>query len=543
MTKGAPRPLGLSYGKNLGFILTLQGLAIIFLAECFFSSSFLGTGRTGQRPFHRYLPTASFDSSLAGYATNGSELVANGPPQSLFEPSIAVGQGGKLVAATEMTQHTGVVTTWVQRKGTTGWAPSGTLLPPGYKASYDSATTALPKGGFAVAAVATTSPQGPCLPNGSIFIATTSASQTSFTQVSMVNAQTSTSGFDDRPYIAAGPGGSIYIAWSHGPASDQCQIIGRQDSIMLSVSHDRGRSFSDPYTIPQPAGSYSFGVRIVPLGDGKAALSWSQFNPSGQVSIKLCYANALGSCSTPITVAESTAIPRLLPDATFYAFSLVGMCSFDHSRLLAFDWPAWTDGQAAMELAIGQVGGDAFSTATITPPPGSDYLFPAIASAGSSSLRLFYAVHQRTGNALGYIGQTATFDARQSSIRLSPPEAVIPSIPANYFELGEFMFIAKGRNHLFGVAASSGPISDNLVVIAWPTYPRTASRSSIPPKSNRPTPVSGVPPRSSALNLPTAVWLLLAVVLLVLVEAVIWTRARQRRRKKRLKVKGRGNLL
>lgn len=92
----------------------------------------------------------------------------------------------------------------------------------------------------------------------------------------VVDDERGRAGFDDRPAVAVGPHGRLWVAWSHGPAADRCQVVGHDDAVWVTSSADGGTSFDRPWSLPRLAGGAAFGTAVVPVGAGRAVLVWSE---------------------------------------------------------------------------------------------------------------------------------------------------------------------------------------------------------------------------------------------------------------------------
>ena len=92
-----------------------------------------------------------------------------------------------------------------------------------------------------------------CITNGSVAIASVGADGR-LGATRLVSDQRGTGSFDDRPMVAAGQHGTVWVAWSQGPDADACQNVGNDDRIEVAVSLDGGRTFGVPVAMPADGG-------------------------------------------------------------------------------------------------------------------------------------------------------------------------------------------------------------------------------------------------------------------------------------------------
>src|SRR5215469_3792932 len=209
-----------------------------------------------------------------GPAAPGVEKVTAGPARSLGEPAAAQDGAASAVTATSFGAAGAQAEVWTKRAGSTAWRQAGPILPAGFGSSYDPAAAAVPGGPLLV--VAGTAPPGEaCITNGSVAIAGVRAGG-SLGAARLVSDQRGTGSFDDRPAVAVGQHGMVWVAWSQGPDADACQNVGNGDRIEVAVSRDGGRTFGDPVAMPGGGGHSAFGVRVAPLPGGQAAVSWTE---------------------------------------------------------------------------------------------------------------------------------------------------------------------------------------------------------------------------------------------------------------------------
>ena len=199
-------------------------------------------------------------AAAAGPGTTAlSETVTSGPARSLGEPAAAQDTAVSAVVATTFGSAGAQVSAWTRRAGAGSWIPAGRVLPAGFGSSYDASAAAVPSGPVLV--VAGTSPPGEsCITSGSVAIARVYATG-GLGPAQLVSDQRGTGRFDDRPVVAAGPDGTVWVAWSQGTDADACQNVGQDDQIEVAVSHDGGRTFGAPVGL-------SLGVAAPPSGPG-----------------------------------------------------------------------------------------------------------------------------------------------------------------------------------------------------------------------------------------------------------------------------------
>ncbi|HVB27972.1 MAG TPA: hypothetical protein VNE21_08685, partial [Mycobacteriales bacterium] len=485
-------------------------------------------------------------------------LVAAGPPRAYGEAvgaasaSGAAGSAVAAVAATDFAQAGPTVRVWARRPPAQQWAPDRVLLPAGFQSSYDPDATALPDGSVLVSSgTALADPSG-CLVGGSVavmHVTATGATATGATATSrgnwtaLVDDQRATAGFDDRPAIAAGTDGLVWAAWSHGPAAERCEVVGHHDVIELAVSRDGGRRFSRPMTLPSLGAGAAFGVRLATLDAGRVAVAWTELSPTGSYAVALTVADASGGYGRVRVLARGTAVPRVLPGASFFTFEVAGLARLGSGRL-AVSWPDWRAGRADVVVAVGSPGGPWRST-TVAPPSGADLLLPAVAAAGGTELRLVCAVHRRAGDALGYASAlldvtTAGQPRVRTPIRLFTPLAPGPG----FFEIGELLVLAAGdTGGLTTALVVAGATGSTVQTATWPApaVPPAAAPALAPSSSSRspsplplPTTARADARRSgSAASLLSVALITAALVGVALAAAALLGAARVRRRRRR----------
>ena len=139
--------------------------------------------------------------------------------------------------------------------------------------------------GGPVLVVAGAAPPGEsCITNGSVAIASIGSGGT-LGAARLVSDQRGTGSFDDRPMVAVGQDGMVWVAWSQGPDSDACQDVGTGDRIEVAISHDAGRTFGNPIAMPAADGHSAFGVRLAPLTGDQVAVSWTETMGNGDQAV------------------------------------------------------------------------------------------------------------------------------------------------------------------------------------------------------------------------------------------------------------------
>lgn len=428
-------------------------------------------------------PMAAPGGAAPGGAAGGAPVkVAAGPADSITEPVAAAGASGKVMVATDnVVPGPARVTAWHHRSGAGAWGEQGAVLPTGFAASYDPSLAALPDGRVALAAVAAAVGGPGCIPQSSVYLATTTPGSLAFGTPVVVDDHRQGGGFDDRPFVAAGPGGRLWVAWSHGQPGDQCQIVGRSDQIEITSSTNGGRSFTAPVTLPKVTSGAAFGVQVAPLGGDRAAVSWAELSGT-QVTVVMTVVSASGTYSPPHQVAQDPSLPRTLDNrAGFFAFSLPSLVSFDHHRDLALAWPWWSDGSGVIEVAVSRDLGRSWTTNVVSPGPGTDLLLPALAPDGPNHLRLLFAVHAAAGRSVGYSTLVASVGSAHGAVGLGPATQVLAGPPGPGFkELGEFLFLSPSPRAVLGGAVAGGSAGATLYSLSWPLSSAGGSTAAAP---------------------------------------------------------------
>ena len=248
--------------------------------------------------------------------------------------------------------------------------------------------------------VAGTAPPGEeCITNGSVAIASV-GSQGRLGAARLVSDQRGTGSFDDRPMVAVGQHGMVWVAWSQGPDADACQDVGTGDRIEVAVSRDAGRTFGAPVAMPGDGGHSAFGVRLAPLPGGQVAVSWTETTGTGDQAVLVSVLGADGHPRQPEQALTGDGPPLVLPGASFYDFPAGDIAALPDGRLVVAA-PFWTAGRSVIKLAAGTPGGQ-WQRTSLNPPAGADLLLPALGLLSPGDVRLLCAVHTRSGDRLGY---------------------------------------------------------------------------------------------------------------------------------------------
>jgi hypothetical protein len=460
--------------------------------------------------------------SAGGPAAPGTEKVATGPARSLGEPVAAQGSDASAVAATRFGAAGAQVAVWTKRAGTTAWRQAGVVRPAGFGSSYDPAAAAAPGGPLLV--VAGTAPPGEsCIANGSVAIASVGSDGT-LSAARLVSDQRGTGSFDDRPMVAAGPHGMVWVAWSQGPDADACQDVGTGDRIEVAVSHDEGRTFGAPIAMPAADGHSAFGARLAPLSGGQVAVSWTETMGTGEQAVLVAVVGADGRPRPPYTALTGNGPPLVLPGASFYDFPAGDIAALPDGRL-AVAAPFWVAGRSVIKLAAGIPGGR-WQDTSLSPPAGADLLLPALGLISPDGVRLVCAVHARLGDRLGYDWAGVTMTSQGPAVSPAGLTVVTPAPPGpGFFEIGEELALAPTPGGLLTavvVAGHDGAVLETATFSTAPAAPATPGQAGTPTPapatrppgtpgpSRRPTPgtstaraANGQPSRSAS----TPAWL------------------------------------
>jgi hypothetical protein len=432
--------------------------------------------------------------------------VATGAARSFGEPVAAQDPAVSAVVATSFGPAGAQALAWTRRAGDHGWATAGAVLPGGFGSSYDASATAVPGGPLLV--VAGTAPPGEnCIEHGSVAIAAVGPGGR-LGPVRLVSDQRGTGSFDDRPVVAAGAGGLVWVAWSQGDDADACQDVGTSDRIEVAASRDGGVTFGPPVALPSAGGGSAFGARLAPLGGGRVAVSWTEQTGNGTEAVLVSVLGPSGPPSPPRQVLAGDPPPLALPGASFYDFPAGDMTVAGAALVVAV--PLWRSGHAVIAVATTTISpatgipGGQWLTSAVTPPAGADLLLPALAPAGPGKARLLCAVHWRAGDRLGYDWADLSV-ARSGSAPASAAEsgALVPATPAppgpGFYEIGEELSLAPAPGGLLASVVVAGTAGARLQTLAWPApaAPASPGRSARPgsaipaaPPGTAPTPAA-----------------------------------------------------
>jgi hypothetical protein len=478
--------------------------------------------------------------SLAATPTAGAapaiSTVASGAARSLGEPAAAQDSAVSAAVATRFgPAGAAQVQAWTKPAGASSWRAAGLVLPAGFGSSYDPAATALPGGPLLL--VAGTAPAGEncIITNGSVAI-TQVYPDGRLGTARLVSDQRGTGSFDDRPAVAAGSGGTVWVAWSQGKNADACQNVGTDDRMVAAVSHDGGKTFGAPIMMPAAGGHSAFGARLAPLGGGRVAVSWTETMSDGSQAVLVSVLGPGRQVSQPQAVLTGTALPLILPGASFYDFPAGDITALSDGTLVVAA-PFWRSGHSVVEVAAGQPGGQSgapWQPAVVSPPAGADLLLPALGPFGTAGALLLCAVHTRAGDHLGY------YAAKLPAGTWSAPLKRVTATPAGpgFYEIGEEGSMTRTPTGLIAPVVIAGADGAKLKTLSWTTpQPPPAAKPSA--SSAASSGAQAAPGRSAAAGPAsggTSAWTWAAVVAAVVLAvgggtvAVLRARVRARER-------------
>jgi hypothetical protein len=388
--------------------------------------------------------------------------VTSGPAQSLGEPAAAQDSAVSAVVATSFGPAGAQVHAWTKPAASRAWTAAGLVLPAGFGSSYDAAAAAAPGGPLLV--VAGTAPPGAkCVTSGSVAIANVDASGR-VGAARLVSDQRGTGSFDDRPAVAIGAGGTVWLAWSQGPDADACQNVGTGDRLEVAVSHNGGRTFGAPVAMPAEGGDSAFGARLAPLSGGRVAVSWTETMGNGDEAALVSVLGPGGQVSQPQQVLVGGAPPPALPGASFYDFPAGALTALPDGRLVVAV-PLWRSGRSVIDLAAGSPGGPGgpgaaggpWRVSQVSPPKGADLLLPALGPLSATSVRLVYAVHGRAGDNLGYDWADLRLDGHgYAGVSAGPAPLTASPAGPGFFEIGEEMSMTQTPTGLLSTMVVAG---------------------------------------------------------------------------------------
>lgn len=415
--------------------------------------------------------------------------VTGGPARSLGEPAAAQDSEISAVAATSFGASGPQVQAWTRPVGSAGWAAAGRVLPRGFGSSYDASAATAPGGPVLLVAGAAPAHDS-CINNGSVAISNV-RSDGRLSPARLVSDQRGTGSFDDRPAVAVGTGGTVWVAWSQGPDADACQDVGTADHLEVAVSHDGGKTFGVPMALPAVGGNSAFGARLAPLSGGSVAVSWTEQFGHGQESVLVSVLGPDGHPSAPRRVLTGAALPLSLPGASFYDFPAGDIAALPGGSL-AVAAPRWQSGHAVIGVAVGTPGGPWKSSAVI-PPPGADLLLPAISDVSADTVRLLCAVHARSGDRLGYDEADLRVAAAPRSAPAAPTAetGLVPETPApngpGFFEIGEELSMTRVPGGLLAPVVVAGGSGARLETLMWRLEETTREPAAGKPAAGKPT--------------------------------------------------------
>jgi hypothetical protein len=473
-------------------------------------------------------------TAMAGVATAStaaSSTVASGPARSLGEPAAAADSAVSAVVATSFGPAGARVRAWTRPARSGSWSAAGLVLPAGFGSSYDASAAASPGGPLLV--VAGASPPGEsCITNGSVAIANV-YSGGRLGPARLVSDQRGTGRFDDRPVVAVGADGTVWVAWSQGPDSDACQNVGTGDRLEVTVSHDGGHTFAAPVAMPAEGGDSAFGARLAPLGGGRVAVSWTETMGGGDEAVLVSVLGPRSQVTRPQEVLTGDPLPLDLPGASFYDFPAGDITALPDGTLVVAA-PLWRSGHAGIDLAAGTPGGR-WRVSAVSPPGGADLLLPALGALTPAGVRLVCAVHTRAGDRLGYDWA----DLRVESGHAAVSGGLAPLTPApsgpGFFEIGEELLLTRTPSGLLTSVVVAGSGGAALETKSW-TLPRPTPPATRPSPSSSPTPTRADATRSPRpeATRPAGAWASpatwLAVVLIICAGLLAtWAALRSRR--------------
>ena len=423
-----------------------------------------------------------------GPAAPGVEKVAAGPARSLGESAAAQDSAATAVTATSFGSAGAQAEVWTRLAGGTAWRQAGSVLPAGFGSSYDPAAAAAPGGPLLV--VAGTAPPGEeCITNGSVAIASVSSDGT-LGAARLVSDQRGTGSFDDRPMVAVGQHGMVWVAWSQGPDADACQDVGDGDQIEVAVSQNGGRTFGAPVAMPSDGGHSAFGVRLAPLPSGQVAVSWTETTATGDQAVLVSLLGVNGRPQQPELALTGDGPPLDLPGASFYDFPAGDIAALPDGKLMVAA-PFWVSGRSVIKLAVSTPGGQ-WQETDLSPPAGSDLLLPALGVLSAGSVRLLCAVHTRLGDRLGYDWVDVALNGEGPSVSHAGLTALTPA-PAGpgFFEIGEELALTPTQRGLLTavvVAGQDGATLETATFSAPPAAPATQGGAGAPTATSNPRP-------------------------------------------------------
>jgi hypothetical protein len=229
----------------------------------------------------------------------------------------------------------------------------------------------------------------------------------------MVHYEAANNFFNDKDWIAAGPGGTVYVTWTrfnqgpHGAGYIESPIV-------LSASHDFGATWSDPVPVSDPAHPFDQGSSPAVAPDGTVYVAYEGSQANDITKDQTIIARSTDGGLT-FTNAE---IGRVYDDVGCYPTNVAqGRARLTFEQFRVSSYPslgidpttgaltiAWTDDQ----LNPGCAGGAASFTGTtnnqvkiVTSGNGTAWTAPAIITSGAD--KVYPAVGANAGRTVvGY---------------------------------------------------------------------------------------------------------------------------------------------
>ena len=450
-----------------------------------------------------------------------------------FGEAVAVATGSGAVVAASSFVSGSAVTAWTQPNGVSGWGAGHVLIPAGFVASYDASVAAGSQGEALVVAGASSAGRPGCLTGGSVFLVAINPANGAEGAPVLVDDERRLPGFDDRPAVAAGPGGAVWAAWSHGPVADGCQVVGQDDVIQVTTSSDGGASFAPAMTLGRATKNPAFGASIVPLNATQAFVVWTEATPGGTLSVVGQRITTSGTPGTLQVIATGSALPLTLPGASFYAFTVCRATVLPDGRIVVA-WPAMQAGRAVIVVAASDSSEQVWTTTVVSPPTGEDLLLPAVAPAGPDQALLTYAAHFRSHDALGY--QWAPIDlSHPGAPRVGESQTlIIPAPGPGFYEIGEVLsLVPSASGAAVDGAVVSGSSSESRVVLATWALPEPASPAGSPSPAALASPGRAPPGSTSSTRGSRPPWVILGLAALAILAAAVAARRDAVRRRGR----------
>jgi hypothetical protein len=305
----------------------------------------------------------------------------------------------------------------------------------GFALGYDpSAAFYSPRG--VVFAEVVVQPGSPCDQGGSVAVFSSRTAGASWSKPILVRDDRGTSVFADKPMIAADPSnGNVYLAWSQASTTtgaNFCQSIPSSNQLLLSVSHDGGRSFGPPVEISARGFPTAFGAAMTETLRGKLFVAFEasrRFTSPVQAAIYVAASSDGGrTFTTPKRIGPAIE-PAVPAGANLYPTSWPAITTSGDGTVTV----AWSSGAGNTRISWASrpaATGRFSSPRTLQAPPGDD-LMPALAP----------------GPIIGYLSFHDGLEAPMVSIGgasgfRSPVRAARPGPAGSPDELGEYLGVA-----------------------------------------------------------------------------------------------------